>query len=615
MTRQNLLLDLRNTLFLHSPVPLFVCQDAGQRILGANDAAVTRYGYTRAELRTMTLKDLRSRAPRAGEETTPSRGTPRKTSGLRELHKTRSGDTFEAELHLSTCTYGSRKLLLAAVEEFAQQGEAQQKLAHSAEMLRALVEDCPYGVFRINMATNRLDHVNSALLALCGYDPAEHQTLASLKLQFAPGDRARFLSLLLDDGTVRDFETSLRTKSGDVRRVSLSGKLNSSPETGLKYAQGYVMDVTQQRESDESSSHSQRMEAVGRLAGGIAHDFNNIAQSISLACEIALQKPLPPALESKLLDIMRQTSRAADITRQLLAFSRRQVLQPRVVDLNECIHQVVPLITHTLGLNVALELKLDDSAEHVFVDPHQLTLVLTQLSENARAAMPNGGVLSISTTKCRTGEPCTILTISDTGAGMDERTRRHIFEPFFTTKKDMQATGLGLSTVHGIIAQSKGRIRCTSRPGQGTTFRIELPAAHAHAEEAQPAKDSIVVLLLAEDDATVNKQLAQALEQSGFHVDSVANGEEALSTFDPRRHQLLVTDIMMPRLDGVELTRRLRTRHPDLPVVLISGFSEQSRVLQDLSTQGIRYLQKPFAVLRLVEAIHALLGNAHAPPG
>jgi CheY-like chemotaxis protein len=360
------------------------------------------------------------------------------------------------------------------------------------------------------------------------------------------------------------------------------------------------------------------MEAVGRLAGGVAHDFNNITQSISLSCELALQHQLAPAIQSKLLDIMQQTSRAAEITRQLLAFSRRQVLQPRVVNLNDCIRKALSMLTRVVGVSVSIDLQLDETLGHVFVDPEQLTLVLMHLADNARVAMPQGGRLQIATSLAPVSAasapaaPCLLLTVTDTGVGMNEATLQRIFEPFFSTKNTTLTTGLGLSTVHGIIAQSRGRIECESALGRGTTFRIFLPIA-----AGKPTVDSVRVpapinglrILLAEDDPLVNKHLTDSLKLAGFAVDSVFDGEQALSTFAHGRYQLVVTDIVMPKLGGVELTHRLRQLAPQLPILIISGCSEEVSEIQHLPPNHIAYLQKPFATTQLTATLRRLLAS------
>jgi len=487
----------------------------------------------------------------------------------------------------------------------------------SDEIHRSLVDECPFGIYRLNLTTSRVEQANPALVRMLGYTLEDLSSVPIPKLYENPSDRERYLANLIESGSIRDFETRFRDRNGKIVRVSLSGYLSKDAD-GQQFVQGYVLDITHQRELEEQLSHSHRMEAVGRLAGGVAHDFNNITQSISLSCELALQSPLAPQLESKLLDIMRQTTRAAEITRQLLAFSCRQVLQPRVVDINDCLRRALALVTRTVGMNVSVRLELDETADHIFIDPEQLTMVLMHMADNAREAMPRGGVLNISTTAAPGNsdpshgpitEPCTVLTIADTGIGMDEMTLRHIFEPFFSTKETTVTAGLGLSTVHGIIAQSKGRIECSSSPGEGATFCIYLPVAPSlpQTRTTLPAGHRAIGILLAEDDPIVNKHLARALKQAGFFVRSTSNGQEALDVFDPKRHQVLVTDIVMPLLDGVSLTRRLYESFPELPVVLISGFGEEANVLHNLPQGHLCYVQKPFPVSRLVKAIRDVL--------
>jgi hypothetical protein len=498
--------------------------------------------------------------------------------------------------------------------------DALRKLLRSEEIHRSLVEECPFGIFCYNINREYVEHVNSAFLHCLDYTIEELRTRPMVQLFETPGDRHRLIGQLRETGTLRDFETHVIAKNGTRLHLSISGYL-APGERQEQLLQGYVHDITRQRELEGKLNHSHRMEAIGRLAGGVAHDFNNITQSISLSCELALQGALPPHLESKLLDIMRQTTRAAEITRQLLAFSRRQVLRPRVVDLNDCLRKSLPLLMRTVGMNTSIELSLDEMAEHVYIDPEQLTLVMMHLADNAHEAMPRGGLFRIATgafpgnavsVNDNSHELSTVLTISDTGVGMDQNTLRHIFEPFFSTKGPTVTSGLGLSTVHGIIAQSRGRIECSSTPGQGSTFRIFLPVAHSPSEAPATVRCSPAAakLLLAEDDPIVNKHLVHALQKAGFSVDSVSNGEEGLATFDAGRHQLVVTDILMPKLDGLEMTRELHQRNPSLPVVLISGFSDEIGELKDFPQQLVYCLQKPFEIAKLVTAIRELLAKS-----
>jgi two-component system cell cycle sensor histidine kinase/response regulator CckA len=472
----------------------------------------------------------------------------------------------------------------------------------------SLVENCPFGIVRANLATNLIEQANPVVFDVLGYSRDELFCLPLPELYVDPADRERLLAEMHANGNATEFETRFRKKNGEVVCVAYSGQLGTDAETGQPFTQGYLVDITHHRELEEQLNHSQRMDAVGRLAGGVAHDFNNIMQSISLSCELALQSQLAPALESKLLDIMQQAGRAADITRQLLAFSRKQVLQPRALNINTCARNAFSMISRIVSVDISVDLQLQENLAPVFIDPDQLTIVLMHLASNARDAMPNGGQLRIATTASPENsshrifpEPCVVLTVTDT---LDR-----IFEPFFSTRETALASGLGLSTVHGIIAQSKGSIECESKLGQGTTFRICLPIAQTDSANSGGAKTNPQShrLLLAEDDPTVNEALTNTLIKAGFRVDSVRDGEQALARFQKEPYDLVITDIVMPKIDGVELTRSLRQRDPSLPVVLISGYNEETSLIPHLAQSHLAYLQKPFPGSLLVATIRRLL--------
>jgi PAS domain S-box-containing protein len=598
--------DLRDYLFRSNPIPMFLYDGNTLRILGANDAAAARYGYTRKEFRAMSIRDLRpvDSALHLDSEI-PSRSLC--------THCTKEGQPFAVEVRIRPFLCLRRKLYLMTAVDASAWSEMQLKFVRSEEIHRSLVDQCPFGIYRLNLTTSRFEQANPVLLRALGYSFEELCSIDIPDLYAEPADRNRLLSELHNTGNVRDFETRFRKKDGGSVRVSLSGYPCTDADEGHEYIQGYVLDLTRQRELEEQLSHAHRMETVGRLAGGVAHDFNNITQSISLACELAMQDELAPTVQSKFLEVMQQTSRAAEITRQLLAFSRLQVLQPRVVNVNECVRKALPMLTRAVGVDVSIELNLDETTGHVFIDPDQLALVLMQLADNARNAMPQGGVLRVSTSISPGDslllEPCAVLTVSDTGIGMDEQTLQRIFEPFFSTRETTLASGLGLSTVHGIIAQSKGRIECTSSIGKGAAFHIYLPVAAARSTAVAKLKSNHVAcrVLLAEDDPIVNKHLSHAILKAGFPVDAVSNGEEALAAFTRIQYRLLVTDIVMPRLGGIDLTKRLRDQFPGLPVVLISGYSEEMSVLEHLPLDNTCYLQKPFAVSKLISTMHTLL--------
>jgi PAS domain S-box-containing protein len=473
--------DIRDFLFRSNPIPMFLYAGGSLRIRGANDAALATYGYTCKEIRSMTIRELRPLGGGIALDTVPLSDLEIPSRSL-ETHTTKSGSRFAVDVQVAPFPHGRHTLFLLSAAKASDGSDS--KLVRSEQIYRSLVEQSPFGIYRLNLTTSRFEQANPVLLLALGYNLEELCAIEIPNLYCEPGERDRFLSELRSTGSAHDFETCFRKKDGGVLRASLSGYLGTHAETGEQYIQGYVQDTTRQRELEEQLSHSQQMEAVGRLAGGVAHEFNNITQSISLSCELALSRQRATAIESKLLDIMQQAARAAEITQQLLDFSCSQVLQPRVVNVNDCIRGALSKLARVAGGNVSIRLELDDTVDSIIVDPDQLARVLMHLTSNARAAMPQGGLLRISTsryspdpTKNFRSERCSVLTVSHTGIGMDKKTLNRIFEPFFPTPNTSLTAGLGLSTVHGIIAQSKGYIECESSHGQGATFRIYLPVA------------------------------------------------------------------------------------------------------------------------------------------
>lgn len=461
---------------------MFLYDGGSLRIVAANEASLSKYGYTFREFRSMTVRDLH---PCGDAPDTASPGAP---SCSLWTHVTRTGKLFSVEVCLVRFVWGRHNLCLMSAVDASAWSKANFRLVRSEEIHRSLVQECPFGIYRFNLATSCYEQANPALLQLLGYSLDDFCSSPMPTIYVDATDRNSLLAQLQASGNVRDFETRLCKKDGGILRVSISGYLCTNAETGQQYVQSYVRDITRQRELEEKLRQSHSLEVVGRLAGGVAHDFNNITQSISLSCELALQQQPAPAIETKLKHVMKQSTRAAEITRQLLAFSRRQVLQPRAVSVNDCVRNALCMLTRAVGAEVAIELKLDERVEPILIDPDQLAIVLLHLADNARAAMPQGGQLRISTAawpenpdkiKCGSSDPCAVLTFSDNGVGMDEKILARIFEPFFSTKKTALTTGLGLSTSHGIISQSNGRIECESSPGHGTTFRIYLPLATA----------------------------------------------------------------------------------------------------------------------------------------
>ena len=391
---------------------------------------------------------------------------------------------------------------------------------------------------------------------------------------------------------------------------------------------------------DEQMRQAQKMEAVGRLAGGIAHDFNNLLTVIKGYCDLctagqatgngtdSIAAKVP--VTDYLAEIRRAANRAADLTGQLLAFSRQQVLQPKVIDLNEGIRDLRRMLVRVIGATVDLQFDLTDESPTVHADEGQIQQVLMNLVINARDAMPEGGLVTITTEMFEIDEEfaagfdypiergqTVVLRVRDTGQGMDEEVKARIFEPFFTTKELGKGTGLGLSTVYGIVKQSGGYIWVDSEPGLGTEFRIYLPWV----EEEEHDDDGSAVprrrgsggehVLVVEDEAPVRTILCRVLRQAGYRVFEAAGAVDALQRFsvEPDRLDILVTDIVMPDMDGYELAELLQAARPGLRVLYISGYSPDAYETKGILKPGSNFLQKPFDADALTEKIQDVLNT------
>ena len=385
------------------------------------------------------------------------------------------------------------------------------------------------------------------------------------------------------------------------------------------------------RESEDQLRQVQKMEAIGQLAGGIAHDFNNLLMAIMSNAELAgLELPSGSSAAGHIDEIKNASRRARSLTQQLLAFSRKQMLQPRVLDLNHVVRDGEQILRRLIGETITMSVVLEPSLGHVRADQGQLSQVIMNLGVNARDAMPRGGQLYIETLNreitaadaklhrgLREGS-YVVLQVRDTGTGMDERTAARIFEPFFTTKPPGQGTGLGLSTAYGIVKQSGGYIAVDSRPGGGATFTILLPrvfdatdpAASAASREG-PAADSRGTVLLVEDEAAVREATKRMLRKFGFNVIEAKHGQDALLLWDHEGAgiDVVLTDVVMPVMGGAELAKTLRERKRDLRVVFMSGYTQGTLELSSLDEAATRFLPKPFTADQLVGTLRELIGE------
>jgi nitrogen-specific signal transduction histidine kinase/CheY-like chemotaxis protein len=409
--------------------------------------------------------------------------------------------------------------------------------------------------------------------------------------------------------------------------VKLTAVLRRVSTGGPQYVVSTIEDVTERRRLEGELRHGQKMEAVGRLALGIAHDFNNLLTAIIGYSDMALQQLAPGTpLHRDMEEIRHAGASAAALTGQLLAFSRKQILRPQILDLNGIVTRMNVLLRRLIGEDVELTTRLAEPIDRIRADPGQIEQIIMNLALNARDAMPAGGSLTVETANAALDADWVaqhpgasagrhvVLLIRDTGTGMDETVQAHIFEPFFTTKERGKGTGLGLATVYGIVKQGGGSIAVDSEPGAGTTFRIFLPISEQSADlpaappAPQPAGGGETILLV-EDQPEVRAVTRNALARNGYTVLEAASGAEALTVVE--RHvgpvHVLLTDVVMPGMNGRDLAAQLITRRPDIRVLYASGYIDDTIVHPGVIKAGMAFLQKPFAPNVLLRTLRALL--------
>jgi len=497
----------------------------------------------------------------------------------------------------------------------------------------------PIAIATVNR-TGRIVQANAPFTRLFGSLPrtGESHEGPLLLEAFADGERAPVETALRaaaeNRGDIQPLELHTAGENGGSVRVWVTpvGDTGSEDEAAIVYA----LDTTDFRKVEEQLAQSQKMNAVGQLAGGVAHDFNNVLQAIIGYSDLLLanHRPTDPSFQD-IMQIKQNANRAAGLVRQLLAFSRRQTLRPEVLNLNDQLYELSMLLKRLLGERVELDLTHGRDLWFVKADVNQFEQVIVNLAVNARDAMPNGGKLAIRTANVPAAEAARLnvsgmpaadyvkIEVSDTGTGMTPEVVDKIFEPFFTTKEVGKGTGLGLSTVFGIVKQSGGFIDVDSKVGQGTTFRIYLPRhvpeVEAKPEEAKaetarkPAADMTGqgTILLVEDEDPVRAVNARALTARGYTVLEAASGVEALQVIEERGEpvDLVVSDVVMPEMDGPTLLGELRKLYPDLKVIFVSGYAEDAFRKNLPEGEQFNFLPKPFSLRQLVEIVKQVMGR------
>jgi two-component system, cell cycle sensor histidine kinase and response regulator CckA len=505
---------------------------------------------------------------------------------------------------------------------------AEEELRQAEERFSKAFQSSPDGIAISTLTEGRYIEVNDATLRLLGYSREEMigRTAIELGVWESVAERSAMIEQLLAHGPVHELEVRMRTKSREIRHLRMSVDVVQLQNRLCLIT--IVRDLTEQDFLQQQLREAQKMEAMARLAGGVAHDFNNLLGAI-IGYSDLLTQSLPADSDSyrRVEGIRNAGWRAASVAAQLLAFSRKQVLQPRVVNLNSTVAETGKLLQHLLGEDVELILDLDPEALHVNADPGQMVQVIMNLAVNARDAMPNGGKLSIETAKY-TSDPAITngsgmppgsyvrLAVSDTGIGIDADTKEKIFEPLFTTKPIGKGTGLGLATVKGIVEQSGGCVSVESEMGRGATFRVYLPRVMEDAEVAvafsMPALPrGSETILLVEDDAILRDLVCESLQASGYHVLAAENGVDALRVAEQHAGpiRLLITDVIMPQMSGPELVKSLNELRPGLDVLYMSGYADDKLAEGPVLDRDIPLIQKPFHLGGLTRKVQEILGR------
>lgn len=500
--------------------------------------------------------------------------------------------------------------------------------AHLERRCRSLIENSPYGIASLANNYQLLD-INPAFRQIAGLTPDEQISGLRLQdlLQFSSSDLERFNRLLELGGTFQHAEFACQKRSAAQLILRVSGHVIPEGADIASRVEIILEDITSQRQLEQQLLQNHKIEAVGRLAGGVAHDFNNLLMIISGHTSLLIHKFGRNSDEGQKLGMVEEAAtRAAGLTRQLLAYSRKQVLEPRILSIDPLVKNLEGMLRRLIREDIELRTELHAEGANVKVDPNQLEQVLINLAVNARDAMPAGGLLSIRTQRSRVeprldhASPVSpgsyiVISVSDSGVGMDSATRDRLFEPFFTTKEMGKGTGLGLSMVYGIVRQSGGHIVVDTAPGKGTTFRIYLPLAEQTVKtspgpspEALPAPGKGNILVV-EDEKNLRALLAETLTDLGYTVIQAENGEAALNLAESAlaSFDLLITDMVMPKISGRELTQSLRARRPALSVLFISGYSDVIPSDEEFFNTTTQFLQKPFSRETLGHRVRELL--------
>jgi PAS domain S-box-containing protein len=608
--------------------------DRDFRIIEANERSLDTYGYTRDELLQMSLKDLRTAKERLILEAQMEKVRELNGMVLETVHQRKDGTSFPVESSNRLIKIKGEVFYQCIVRDITERKQAENELKETQRRLSTLIVNLPGVVYRC--AYNRdwtMEYISEGCIELTGYQPEDFIGNKTITFnQIIHPDYRQYLyekwTKIIPRKEIFAEEYRIITKDGTEKWVWEQGCGVYSEKGDVICLEGFIMDITERRKLEMQLFQSQKMESIGHLAGGIAHDFNNILTAIIGYASLLLMKMADDdPLRRNAEQILLSSERAASLTHSLLAFSRKQIIDPKPVNLSEILRRIENLLIKLIKQDIELKIILADEDLIILADTNQIEQLLMNLTVNARDAMPDGGVLMIETERIEIdeqykkthgyGEPgaYALISVTDSGLGMDEKTKERIFEPFFTTKETGKGTGLGLSIVYGIIKQHNGYINIYSEIGKGTIFKIYLPLSEKKAEKLNPVLEPPTItegtetLLLAEDDAEVRKFTKYVLEESGYTVIEAEDGRDAVDKFIENKDniQLLLLDVIMPGKNGKEVFNEITKGKPGIKALFMSGYTANVIHKKGILEEGLDFVLKPVSPTQLMKKIREVL--------
>lgn len=619
----------RNIFENHSAVKLIIDPENGH-ILDANLAAENYYGWSKDQLKSMSIQDINLMPPEKIKQVIENIRNQKKNY-FEVSHRLADGSFRDVEVFSSRITVKGKELLHSIIHDITDRKRVESMLHESETKYRSLFENAPIGIFATTSKGEALS-VNNTMAGILGFTSPEetiaHYQDLQKKLYVSSAQRNQFIRMLKEKGHVENFEYQARTVDDKLIWLNMNARISNQEDNDTFVIEGFTKDITAQRNLEEQFRQAQKMESVGRLAGGVAHDYNNMLSVILGYTELALGKVnASDPIFDDLQEIFKASRRSMDITRQLLAFARKQTISPKIIDLNETIDGMLKMMRHLIGENIDLTWRPGVDLGAVKMDPAQIDQILANLFVNARDAISGIGQIIIETHKttfdhayCDShpgfypGE-FILLAFSDNGCGMNKETLDKLFEPFFTTKGVGLGTGLGLATVYGIVKQNNGFINVYSEPGKGTTFKIYLQQhqgenlVHVKSLPKHIPLGQGETILIVEDEIAILNLSNTMLEKLGYRTLAANTAEEALNIAGEHggKIHLLLTDVVMPGMKGRDLADTFHSLYPDIKILFMSGYTANVIEHQGILAEDVNFIQKPFSFKDLATKVFEVL--------